>query len=121
MAKENLNPIEEANGYKQLMEDYGLTQEEVSNRVQKSRSAVANSLRLLSLPKKVLALVEDGRLSMGHARAILSAKSEDKMFEIANNLVKSLNIATTGNTIVITCGTPKLPGCTNLIKIDTVR
>ncbi len=83
LQREDLNPIEEANGYKQLMDDFGLTQEEVSNRVQKSRSAVANSLRLLSLPQNVLTLVEEGRLSMGHARAILSAKSEEKMFEIA--------------------------------------
>ncbi len=83
LQREDLNPIEEANGYKQLMADFGLTQEEVSNRVQKSRSAVANSLRLLSLPQKVLALVEDGRLSMGHARAILGAESAEKMFEIA--------------------------------------
>ena len=81
LQREDLNPIEEANGYKQLMDDFGLTQEEVSNRVQKSRSAVANSLRLLSLPQNVLTLVEEGRLSMGHARAILSAKSEEKMYE----------------------------------------
>lgn len=83
LQREDLNPIEEANGYKQLMEDFGLTQEEVSNRVQKSRSAVANSLRLLALPKKVIALVEDGKLSMGHARAILGAETETKMLEIA--------------------------------------
>lgn len=83
LQREDLNPIEEANGYKQLMEDFGLTQEEVSNRVQKSRSTVANSLRLLALPKKVIALVEDGKLSMGHARAILGAETETKMLEIA--------------------------------------
>ncbi len=83
LQREDLNPIEEANGYKQLMEDFGLTQEEVSYRVQKSRSAVANSLRLLALPKKVIALVEDGKLSMGHARAILGAETETKMLEIA--------------------------------------
>ena len=88
LQREDLNPIEEANGYKQLMEDFGLTQEEVANRVQKSRSAVANSLRLLALPKKVIELVENGKLSMGHARAILSAPTDAKMIEIANMVVE---------------------------------
>ena len=88
LQREDLNPIEEANGYKQLMEDFGLTQEEVSNRVQKSRSSVANSLRLLALPKKIIALVEENKLSMGHARAILSASTDAKMIEIANLVVE---------------------------------
>lgn len=88
LQREDLNPIEEANGYKQLMEDFGLTQEEVSNRVQKSRSAVANSLRLLALPKKIITLVEEGKLSMGHARAILGASTDAKMLEIANLVVE---------------------------------
>ena len=88
LQREDLNPIEEANGYKQLMEDFGLTQEEVSNRVQKSRSSVANSLRLLALPKKIITLVEENKLSMGHARAILSASTDAKMIEIANLVVE---------------------------------
>lgn len=88
LQREDLNPIEEANGYKQLMEDFGLTQEQVSNRVQKSRSSVANSLRLLALPKKIIALVEDGKLSMGHARAILGASTDAKMIEIANLVIE---------------------------------
>ena len=70
------------------MEDFGLTQEEVSNRVQKSRSSVANSLRLLALPKKIIALVEENKLSMGHARAILGASTDAKMIEIANLVVE---------------------------------
>ena len=88
LQREDLNPIEEANGYKQLMEDFGLTQEEVSNRVQKSRSSVANSLRLLALPKKIITLVEENKLSMGHARAILGASTDAKMIEIANLVVE---------------------------------
>lgn len=88
LQREDLNPIEEANGYKQLMEDFGLTQEQVSNRVQKSRSSVANSLRLLALPKKIIALVEDGKLSMGHARAILGASTDAKMIEIADLVIE---------------------------------
>ena len=88
LQREDLNPIEEANGYKQLMEDFGLTQEEVSNRVQKSRSSVANSLRLLALPKKIITLVEENKLSMGHARAILGASTDAKMIEIANLVIE---------------------------------
>ena len=65
--------MEEAQGYKSLMEDYGLTQEETAQRVGKSRPAVANALRLLALPDAVCQLLEEGRLSAGHARAILAA------------------------------------------------
>ena len=68
---EDLNPIEEAEGYRQLMEQYNLTQEETAQRVGKSRSVVANALRLLNLCPPVRAMVEDGRLSNGHARTIL--------------------------------------------------
>ena len=71
LQREDLNPIEEANGYKVLMSEYGLTQEEVAQRVGKSRSAVANALRLLNLCPPVRAMVEDGRLTNGHARALL--------------------------------------------------
>ena len=71
LQREDLNPLEEARGYKKLMTDYSLTQEEVAARVQKSRSAVANSLRLLGLSGEVLAMVERGELSAGHARALL--------------------------------------------------
>ena len=69
--REDLNPIEEAEGYRQLMEQYNLTQEETAQRVGKSRSVVANALRLLNLCPPVRAMVEDGRLSNGHARTIL--------------------------------------------------
>ena len=71
LQREDLNPIEEANGYKVLMSEYGLTQEEVAQRVGKSRPAVANALRLLNLCPPVRAMVEDGRLTNGHARALL--------------------------------------------------
>ena len=72
LQREDLNPIEEAEGYRQLMEQYNLTQEETAQRVGKSRSVVANALRLLNLCPPVRAMVEDGRLSNGHARTILS-------------------------------------------------
>ncbi len=73
LQREDLNPAEEARGYQTLMEDYGLTQEQVAQRMGKSRTAIANTLRLLALPDGVMALLEDGSLSAGHARAILGA------------------------------------------------
>ena len=71
LQREDLNPIEEAEGYRVLMEQYGMTQEQAAQRVGKSRSAVANALRLLDLEENLKVLVEDGNLSAGHARAIL--------------------------------------------------
>ena len=75
LQREDLNPIEEAEGYKALMEDYGLTQEEAAERVGKSRSNVANVLRLLNLSAPVRALLAKGALSAGHARALLPLKA----------------------------------------------
>ncbi len=75
LQRQDLNPMEEAEGYRALMEDYGLTQEQAASRVGKSRPAVANALRLLALPDEVRAMVEDGTLSAGHARAVLSLPS----------------------------------------------
>ena len=71
LQRENLNPVEEANGYKRLIEEFDLTQEEAANRVGKSRTSVANIMRILRLPAKVLTLVENSSLSYGHARALL--------------------------------------------------
>ena len=74
LQRQDLNPMEEAMGFKQLMEEYGMTQEQVAEQVSKSRSAVANALRLLSLPSSMAQLVTDGKLSAGHARALLTLK-----------------------------------------------
>ncbi len=71
LQRENLNPVEEAGGYRALIEEFGLTQEEAADRVGKSRSSVANLLRILKLPRSVLAKVEEGALSFGHARTLL--------------------------------------------------
>ena len=87
LQREDLNPIEEANGYKVLIEDYGLTQEEVSLRVGKSRSAVANATRLLELPDPVQQLLEEGSLSAGHARAILSAPNRSVQRNLAQRVI----------------------------------
>ena len=88
LQREDLNPIEEAGGYKVLMEDYGLTQEEVSRRVGKSRPAVANALRLLGLPDAVHLLLEEGKLTAGHARAILAVSGGDLQKKLANKVVE---------------------------------
>ncbi|MBQ8264825.1 MAG: ParB/RepB/Spo0J family partition protein [Oscillospiraceae bacterium] len=83
LQREDLNPIEEARGYRTLMDEYGLTQEEASAAVGKSRPAVANSLRLLSLGEAVTAMVENGSISAGHARALLGLRDEKKQLELA--------------------------------------
>ena len=87
LQREDLNPMEEANGYKVLMEEYGLTQEEVAQRVGKSRPAVANALRLLALPDPVHLLLEEGKLSAGHARAILAVPSGELQKKLAQKVV----------------------------------
>ena len=86
LQRQDLNPVEEALGYRSLMDEYGLTQEEAAQRVGKSRPAVANALRLLSLPGEVLEYVREGKLSAGHARAVLSLKSEKKQTEAAQKI-----------------------------------
>ena len=78
--------MEEALGYQSLMDDYGLTQEEAANRVGKSRPAVANALRLLNLSADVLEMVRSGKLTAGHARAVLSLKTEKKQLEAARKI-----------------------------------
>ena len=88
LQREDLNPIEEAQGLALLMETYGLTQEQAAKRVGKSRPAVANSMRLLSLPQEVLAMVERGELSAGHARTILALENAGQITALANEIVK---------------------------------
>ena len=87
LQRQDLNPVEEALGYRSLMEEYGLTQEEAASRVGKSRPAVANALRLLQLPEEIMAQLRDGSLSAGHARALLSVKSESKQNKAAQNII----------------------------------
>ena len=87
LQREDLNPVEEANGYKVLLDEYGLTQEEVAQRVGKSRPAVANALRLLALPDPVHQLLEEGKLSAGHARAILAAPTGELQKKLAQKVI----------------------------------
>ena len=86
--RENLNPIEEAMAYKALANEYGLTQEELSERVGKSRSAIANATRLLDLPEAVLAMVASGELSAGHGRTLLGVKNQDNLILLAKRTVE---------------------------------
>ena len=96
LQREDLNPIEEARGYKTLMEEYGMTQEEASNAVGKSRPAVTNALRLLALDAAVMAMVENGELSAGHARALLPLKQGEKQKAVADEVIaKHLSVRQT--------------------------
>lgn len=87
LQRQDLNPVEEALGYQALIEEYGLTQEEAAGRVGKSRPAVANALRLLGLSPAVLEKLKNGELSAGHARAILTLKTEKKQQEAAKKII----------------------------------
>lgn len=89
LQREDLNPVEEAHGYRTLMEEYGLTQDEAAQRVGKSRPAVANALRLLSLAPEVLQFVEQGLLSAGHARALVTVKPEELQIDAARQVMKN--------------------------------
>ena len=88
LQREDLNPAEEARGYRTLMEEYGLTQEQVAQQMGKSRPAITNTLRLLALPDEVMTLVEEGSLSAGHARAILGAPTAALQQEAARQVVE---------------------------------
>ena len=86
--RKDLNPIEEAMAYKALIERFGLKQEEVAQQAGKSRSAIANMLRLLELPDEVLVMVQEEKLSMGHARALLGLNDEEKMLPLSELTVE---------------------------------
>lgn len=93
LQREDLNPIEEAEGYRKLMDTFGLTQEDVAERVGRSRSAVANSLRLNGLSAKIKNMVIAGDLTQGHARALLSVEKESDRLAIAEKIVtEGLNV-----------------------------
>ena len=96
LQREDLNPAEEARGYQTLMAEYGLTQEQVAQRMGKSRPAVTNALRLLNLPEDLMALVEDGSLSAGHARALLGAPNQTLQRQAAKAVLeKGLSVRQT--------------------------
>ncbi|MDE5620945.1 MAG: ParB/RepB/Spo0J family partition protein [Ruminococcus sp.] len=83
LQRENLNPVEEANGYNELIEKYGMTQDKVAKMVGRSRSSVANAIRILTLPESVLDMIEKGDLSVGHAKALLGFEDRELLISIA--------------------------------------
>ena len=89
LQRENLNPVEEALGYRTLSEEYGLTQDEIARSVGKSRPVVANAMRLLKLPQGVLDMVKTGEISSGHARALLAFEDEQQIIRLAEQIVKN--------------------------------
>lgn len=88
LQRSDLTPLEEAQGYRQLIKDKGLTQEELAQALSKSRSTITNTLRLLDLPQEVQGLVDEGKLTAGHARAILAVPSEEGRIRLANKVVE---------------------------------
>lgn len=94
--RENLNPIEEAQAYKKLIEEYSLTQEDLSARISKSRAQIANTMRLLKLHEKVQKMLTTGELSAGHARALLGLEDQEQQFQTAERiLAESLSVRQT--------------------------
>lgn len=83
LQRENLNPVEEALGYRELLDNYNMTQDKIAKMVGRSRSAIANSVRLLSLPERVLKMLENGDLSAGHAKALLGFENEELLIATA--------------------------------------
>lgn len=96
LQREDLTPIEEAKGYKSLMETYSLTHEEVAKAVGKSRAVITNAVRLLTLPQEVIDLISEGKISAGHARALLSLKDENNILKVAKMVIeKALSVRET--------------------------
>ncbi len=106
--RSDLNPVEEAQAYAALIEQYGLTQEEVAGQIGKSRSSVTNSLRLLELPDAALALLAAGKLSAGHAKVLLGIKDAKKLSEAAQKVVDGeLSVRETEKLVKQLCAPPK--------------
>ncbi|HBH95885.1 MAG TPA: stage 0 sporulation protein J, partial [Ruminococcaceae bacterium] len=95
LQREDLNPIEEANGYRLLSEKYGLKQEDIASSVGKARSSITNAMRILDLPEEVKELARQGKLSKGHCKALLSVQEEVKQLEIAHRAAAGLSVRQT--------------------------
>lgn len=123
LQREDLNPIEEARGYRTLMDEYGMTQEQAAAAVGKSRPAVANALRLLGLGEAVTAMVENGSLSAGHARALLPIKDTKKQLELAEAVIsRGLSVRQTETLAKRLDAQPKEePKSENAIIVDYVK
>ena len=88
LQRENLNPIEEANGYKMLMDNFEFTQEEIANRVSKNRATITNSMRLLKLDIRVQDMLAEGKISSGHARALLGLEEGERQYQVAAKIIE---------------------------------
>lgn len=120
LQRQDLNPIEEALGYQTLINEYALTQEEAAQRVGKSRPAVANALRLLSLCPEVLEMVRKGSLSAGHARAVLTLKGEKQQLEAAQK-ISALGLSVRQAELLCkNLGKPPAPAKTPTLAVDYV-
>lgn len=110
LQRRDLNPVEEGEGYKALAEQFNLTQAEIAKKVGKSRSAVANAMRLVELPDQVKTAVSEGSISMGHARALLSLQETEQICEAANDVIsKGLSVRQTEQMVARMQRTPKAP------------
>jgi ParB family chromosome partitioning protein len=120
--RSDLNPIEEALGYSALIEEYGLTQEETAKRIGKSRSAITNSLRLLNLPEAVRKMVEENELSTGHAKVLLGLNNQDRMEELANQIIiRDLSVRDTEKLVKMMNEPPKAAEPEVLRDVDHTR
>ena len=120
LQREDLNPIEEAKGYRTLIEEYGLTQEEAASRVGKSRPAVANALRLLGLCPEVLELLKSGAISAGHARAVLTLKTEKQQAEAAKKIIALSLSVRQAETLCKNMGKPPAPKKEPVFEVNYV-
>ena len=120
LQRQDLNAVEEAMGYRCLMDDHGLTQEEAAARVGKSRPAVANSLRLLSLDPDVLDMVRTGQLTAGHARAVLVLKDSKKQMEAAKKIVSLGMSVRAAETLCKNMAKPPVEKAEEPLRVDYV-
>ena len=120
LQRQDLNPVEEALGYQSLIEEYGLTQEEAATRVGKSRPAVANALRLLGLCPEVLELLKTGALSAGHARAVLTLKTEKQQLEAAKKIIALSLSVRQAETLCKNMGKPPAPKKEPVFEVNYV-
>jgi ParB family chromosome partitioning protein len=120
LQREDLNPMEEAAGFQTLMDEYGLTQETIAERVGRSRSAVANSLRLLSLSDELADLVRSGTLSAGHARALLSLKDEKLRRQAAQRIMALQLSVRQAETLCRNLGKPKQKPVEQPLTVDYI-
>jgi ParB family transcriptional regulator, chromosome partitioning protein len=110
LQRENLGPLETAAAYQALMDGFGLTRERLARRLGKSRAAVTNTLRLVHLPEKIQALLGDGKLSEGHARALLGLETEEQMIRLAQSVVdEKLSVRKTEELVREMLGNPREP------------